>query len=66
MPYSKVIGSTNYELRISNYQFKVHEFFSQCNGVLYSQSWTIKLCYKPYTKEENNDSYPLNIKRPWP
>ena len=25
--YSKVIGSTNYELRISNYQLKVHKFF---------------------------------------
>ena len=25
--YSKVIGLTNYELRISNYQLKVHEFF---------------------------------------
>ena len=24
----------------------------------------IKLCYKPYTKGENKDSYPLNFKRP--
>ena len=33
----------------------------------YSQSWAIKLCYKPYTKGENKDikDIPLNIKRPW-
>ena len=31
----------------------------------YAQSWVIKLCYKPYTKGENRDSYPLNFKRPW-
>ena len=30
----------------------------------YSQNWAIKLCYKSYTKRENKDSYPLNIKRP--
>ena len=30
----------------------------------YSQSWVIKLCYKPYTKGENKDSHPLNFKRP--
>ena len=30
----------------------------------YSQSWAINLCYKPYTKGENKDSYPLNFKRP--
>ena len=32
--YSKVIGLTNYELIISNYQLKVHEFFWLCNDVL--------------------------------
>ena len=25
----------------------------------------LKLCYKPYTKGENKDGCPLNIKRPW-
>ena len=25
----------------------------------------MKLSYKPYTKGENKDSCPLNIKRPW-
>ena len=27
----------------------------------YSQSWDIKLCYKPYTKGENKDSCPSYI-----
>ena len=27
----------------------------------YSQSWAIKLCYKPYTKVENKDSCPSYI-----
>ena len=27
IPYSKVIGFTNYKLKISNYQLKVHKFF---------------------------------------
>ena len=31
----------------------------------YSQSRAIKLCYKPYRKEENKDSSPLNFKRPY-
>ena len=31
----------------------------------YSQSSGIKVCYKPYTKGENKDSYRLNFKRPY-
>ena len=29
---------------------------------MYSQSWAIKLCYKPYTKGRNKDSYPKKQK----
>ena len=31
----------------------------------YSQSSSIELCYKPYTKVENKDGCLFNIKRPW-
>ena len=31
----------------------------------FSQSWAIKLCYKPYTKGGNKDICPLNIKTHW-
>ena len=54
----------NYELRISNYQLKVHEFFWQCNGVLILPRLSHKLVYKPYTKIENKVSCPLSIKCP--
>ena len=30
-PYSKVIGSTSFQLRMSIYQSKVHKFFWKCN-----------------------------------
>lgn len=62
----KVIGLTNLELRISNYQLKVHYFFSNLIIVLIFPNLSAEscpiVCYMPYTNGEKNKFYILKIK----